>query len=126
MKRLLILFIGGALLSSSIRFYPAKVTKAYDGDTVTVIIDLGMGISITERVRLYGINAPELRGAERVDGLKSRDALRKLILNKEVRLETIKNDKKGKYGRLIGILYLGDLNVNKWMVKNNYAVEKYY
>ena len=126
MKRLLILFIGGVLLSSFARFYPATVTKAYDGDTITLTIDLGMGISMTERVRLYGINAPELRGSERVDGLKSRDALRKLILNKEVRLETLKNDKKGKYGRLIGIIYVGDINVNKWMVKNNYAVEKYY
>jgi micrococcal nuclease len=106
--------------------YPSKVDKVYDGDTITISVDLGMGITKIERIRMYGINAPEMRGSEKAAGTKSRDALRKLILGKEVRLETQKKDKRGKYGRLLGTIYLGDINVNKWMVDKGYAKYKKY
>ena len=128
MKRLplILLLILWIPLTSFFRSYPSEVTYIYDADTITLEISLGLGLTKTEKVRLYGIDAPELRGAERYEGLKSRDALRKLILHKEIRLETIKNDKRGKYGRLIGVIWLGDLNVNNWLVQNDYAEERYY
>ncbi len=79
--------------------YSAVITEVYDGDTVTADIDLGFGLWMRgQKLRLHGIDAPELRGAEREEGLKSRDFLRGLVLGKEVTLRTIK-DKRGKYGR---------------------------
>lgn len=127
MKRLAaILVILFFTLTSFFREYPSKVISVYDGDTITLEVNLGFDIIKTEKIRLYGINAPELRGAEREDGLKSRDALRKKILNKEVRLETLPKDKKGKYGRTIGTIWLGDENINNWMVQNDYAEYKKY
>lgn len=76
------------------------------------------------------INAPELRGNERTKGLKSRDFLRSLILDKEVFIETIK-DKKEKYGRYLGEIWLEDergkfINVNDVMVKNDFAKYQKY
>lgn len=128
MKKLLFISLTAIWLCSTsfIRSYPSEVTYCYDGDTVTLSIDCGLDISKVEKVRLYGIDAPELRGEERYEGLKSRDALRTKINGKTIRLETIKNDERGKYGRLLGIIWLGDENINDWMVSNGHAVYRDY
>ena len=105
--------------------YKAKVLKVYDGDTITVALDLGFGISMKTRVRLAGIDAPEIRGGEREEGLKTRDYLRALILHQNVIIETRK-DKKGKYGRYIGVVYHQDINVNELLVEKKLAEERNY
>jgi micrococcal nuclease len=105
--------------------YGATIVKVYDGDTVTAVVDLGFKIKMTIRVRLAGINAPEVRGASREEGLKTRDYLRGLILNKKVMIKTQK-DKKGKYGRYIGVLYINDKNINELLVENQLAEKKEY
>ena len=68
---------------------------------------------------------PEVRGESREEGLISRDRLREKILGKEIYLKTIK-DKKGKYGRYLGIVYLGEENINEWLIENNLAVKADY
>jgi micrococcal nuclease len=107
--------------------YKAKVVSVYDADTIRVHIDLGFGTEIRGlfgkgvAIRLYGINAPEIRGEEREQGIISRDKLRELILDKEITINTLK-DKTGKYGRYLGILYTEDgTNINDWLVLNGYA-----
>ena len=106
--------------------YNAKVIKIYDGDTITCDIDCGFGIILRKQtIRLYGINTPEIRGENRKAGIESRDKLREKILNKDILLKTIK-DKKGKYGRWLGIVYINNKNINEWLVENNLAVKKIY
>ena len=118
-------------MEKSLYHYKAKVTDAYDGDTITVTIDLGLKTFIIgEKIRLHRINAPEIRGKERTKGLKSRDFLRGLVLDKEVFIKTIK-DRKGKYGRYLGEIYLPDekgklTNVNDLLVENGFAVYHKY
>ena len=103
--------------------YRAFVRKVYDGDTVTVDIDLGFDVILKDqKIRLTKINAPEVRGEQRPEGLKSRDALRDKIGNKWIRIKTQK-DKKGKYGRWLGELWLDDECVNDWLLKEGYAKE---
>jgi micrococcal nuclease len=112
-------------------FYKARVTKVYDGDTCTVDIDLGLHIWTNgEKIRLYRINAPEIRGSERPEGLKSRDFLRSLILDKDIILQTIK-DTKGKYGRYLGEIWVQNetgeyFNVNDRLVEEGYAIYQKY
>ena len=115
------------MTAPNLYFYRATIRSMYDADTVRVDWDLGAGTTIqNEPLRLFGINAPELRGDEREQGLISRDALRaKIPPGTEVIIETIK-DKKGKYGRYLAEIYLDDLHVNKWLVDNGYAVYKEY
>lgn len=86
--------------------YRAIVTKIYDGDTITVDIDLGFGVWLKKQsIRLAKVEAAEIRGEERELGLKVRDTLREwLPLGSEVYLVTDK-DKSGKYGRWIGTIY---------------------
>jgi len=102
--------------------YRAFVRKVYDGDTVTVDIDLGFDVVLkNQKIRLVRINAPEVRGKERQEGLKSRDALRAKIGNKWIKIKTQK-DKKGKYGRWLGEIWLEDTNVNDWLLSEGLAI----
>jgi micrococcal nuclease len=79
--------------------YEALITNVVDGDTMDFIIDLGFGIAKKDRLRLYGCNTPEIRGEERLDGLRVKQAVEEMVLNKKVRLQTHKW--KGKYGRYV-------------------------
>lgn len=102
--------------------YKAHVTSVYDGDTITVDIDLGFSTFLkNQKIRMYGINAPEIRGADHDNGVSSRDALRSRILDKDIILNTIK-DEKEKYGRWLGKIEVDGENINNWMVVNHYAV----
>ena len=109
--------------------YRAVVISVYDGDTITVRIDLGFNVTKIEKLRLFGINAPEVRGDDRTLGLISRDMLRTLILNKDVIVKTYR-DKKGKYGRYLADIFIeqetGPMNVNDWLVKENLAISRVY
>lgn len=101
--------------------YRAIITDVYDGDTVTADIDLGFDIwRRNERLRLYGIDAPEVRGEEREDGLKVRDDLARRLKGKEVTICTIK-DRTGKYGRYLVRIFDGDNLINLWLEQTGRA-----
>lgn len=100
--------------------YKARCIHVYDGDTVTLDISLGFGVTMREKIRLLGINTPEVRGKEKLDGLISRDRLRELIDGKDVIIVTHK-DKGGKYGRLLATIYLDGVNINQQLVDEGLA-----
>lgn len=102
--------------------YKADIIAVYDGDTCTAIVDLGMRVSVEITIRLYGINTPELRGAQKLDGIKSRDYLRSLILMKSVIIKTYK-DKTEKYGRWLAEIFIDGVNINEKLVQEGYAVK---
>ena len=108
--------------------YKAKCVDCYDGDTCTLEINLGFKIKITKSVRLFGINTPELYKGDEISkkkGMEARDFIRTNILNKDVFLYTVK-DKTGKYGRLLGIIFIEEnnslININKLMLDTDRAV----
>ena len=84
--------------------YKAKIIDVYDGDTVTANVELGFNVSMEIKIRLYGIDTPEIRGEEKELGLKSKARLESLILDKTVIIKTYK-DKKEKYGRWLADIY---------------------
>jgi len=101
--------------------YRARVISIYDADTMTLEIDLGFHIKITEKVRLMGIDTPELRTKNKKEkklGYEARDYLRELILNKEVIINT---EKKGKFGRYLVDVYYDDININNELIRKGYA-----
>ncbi len=99
--------------------YNAKITSVYDGDTVTADVDLGMKVWVKGvKLRLYGIDTPELRGDEREAGIVSRDALRAKILHKEVVIHSLG---RGKYGRWLAVVWVDDDNVNLSMIAEGLA-----
>jgi len=101
--------------------YRAYVRKVYDGDTITADVDLGFDVILkAQKIRLTRINAPEVRGEKRSLGIKSRDALREKIGNKWIKIKTEK-DKKGKFGRWLGEIWLEDECINDWLLKEGLA-----
>jgi micrococcal nuclease len=104
--------------------YNATVLDVYDADTCTLVIDLGFKVYIKEKVRLSGIDTPEIRTKnlmEKRAALKARDFVRKMILEKTV---TISTRKEGKFGRYIADIFLDTgTHLNTLLVKRGYARE---
>ena len=99
-------------------YYIAEVVKVYDGDTCTCVVDLGFKTFKKVKVRLVGIDTPEVRTKdleEKARGLATRDWLRERILNKKVILHTAK---KGKFGRWLGTIW--SLEEDKPSFENSY------
>ncbi len=88
----------------------AVVTSVIDGDTIKV--QLGDGPAL---VRLANIDAPE--SIQSGGGAATR-ALHNRILGKDVSLHIVNRDRDR---RLVATVYLGDDNVNAWMVKQGHA-----
>lgn len=99
-------------------FNRAFVSEVYDGDTVTVNLNLGYNVRIFDiKIRLLDVYAPEIRTSdpeEKKMGLKVRDFLRELILEKDIYVMAAPNWKKGSWHRYLGTLYtLEGKNINE-------------
>ena len=106
--------------------YSAFVQKVYDGDTITVRVDLGFHTFRVERLRLARINAWEVRGTERPAGLLARDWLRSQILGKDVTVTT-EQDKQGKFGRYVAEVLMPDSgNLSDALVATGHAKYQNY
>lgn len=97
------------MTEKSLYRYRATVTAVYDGDTLTVDVDLGFHTSLRDcKVRLLGIDAPEIKGGDALSKGKARaarDWLASQCLGREVYLESTSLD---KYGRSLGRVYTLD------------------
>ena len=116
---------------SCYNFRVTEITKVLDGDTIDVIIDLGFDLSKKERVRVAGVDTPEKRtrnleekalGIDATNWLKEK--LEGAILGDDdliIRTELVGG--MGKYGRLLGWLYIGDcdISLNEQMIAEGYA-----
>ena len=108
-----------------------EIKRVLDGDTIDVIIDLGFDLAKTERVRIAGVDTPEKStsnleekalGIDATEWLK--DKLEGAIDGDDdlvIRTELVGG--VGKYGRLLGWLYIGDsdLSLNEQMITEGYA-----
>ena len=116
---------------SCYNFRVTKIKKVLDGDTIDVIIDLGFDLAKTERVRIAGVDTPEKRTRDLEEKALGLDATNWMKSKLE---ETIKGDEEliirtelvggvGKYGRLLGWLYVGDsdISLNEQMITEGYA-----
>ena len=82
-----------------LNIYAAKITSVYDGDTFTATIKLGFNCLIENaKIRLYGVDTPEVRGTEKEEGVKVRGIVSDLILDQDV---ILLYEGKGKYGRFL-------------------------
>lgn len=82
--------------------HPVAVLSVYDGDTFNARVNLWPGLQITTRVRLRGIDAPEIRArcpAERDKALAARDALRAMLDQGAAAIAEVGLDKYG--GRVL-------------------------
>lgn len=105
--------------------YKAQITDVYDGDTCTANIALGFYIHHIQKLRLLGINTPELKGITKLRGIAARDRLRELILGKTVYIQTQKDDAFGRWLANIYLSPVGEASVNDQLVAEGFAVPYY-
>jgi micrococcal nuclease len=79
--------------------YPAKLVRVVDGDTVVMTVDLGFSVSVEVEFRLFGINAPETKGATKAAGLAAKDHLIDLMSRGRCVITSVKPPRQDKYGR---------------------------
>ncbi len=111
--------------------YQAEVVANYDGDTITLLVDCGLGTYRRERFRLNRINTPELRGPERAKGLAARDYLQAMVpVGSKIQIQTIKDrqnrDKQEKFGRYLGEILTDRGNINDLLVHAGFAEYRSY
>ena len=116
---------------SCYNFRVISIDKVVDGDTIDVTIDLGFDLYKKERVRVAGVDTPEKRtrnleekalGLDATAWIKNKlegavDGVDDLIIRTEL------DGGVGKYGRLLGWLYIGDaiVSLNEKMIDEGYA-----
>ena len=118
---------------SCYNFRVTEIVKVLDGDTIDVIIDLGFDLYKKERVRIAGVDTPEKRTRDLEEKALGEDATNWLkeqldgaISGEDdlvIRTELV--GEMGKYGRLLGWLYIGDEteSINERMIQQGYAWE---
>jgi len=103
-----------------------KVTKVVDGDTIDVIMDMGFDIMYKSRVRLFGIDTPESRTRnldEKKRGLLAKKYLQEALkAGKKLSIKTYKDNETGKFGRILGDVFIDGKSINAQMVKDFMAV----
>ena len=116
---------------SCYNFRVTKINRVVDGDTIDVTIDLGFDLTKKERVRVAGVDTPEKRTRDKEEKALGIDATNWL---KEKLQTAVAGDDDliirtelvggvGKYGRLLGWLYIGDerVSINEEMIGEGYA-----
>lgn len=99
--------------------YNCKILKVVDGDTLDIELDLGFTVLIKERVRLIGIDAPEIFGKDAEPaGQLSAQFVRSWVEKRQALLgrfiyESVRYNSKDKYGRSLGTISWFDPLSNK-------------
>ena len=116
---------------SCYNFRVTEINRVLDGDTIDVTIDLGFDLYKKERVRIAGIDTPEKRTRdleEKALGIDATNYLKKKLEDtiagdEELTIRTELKGGMGKYGRLLGWLYIGEdtLSINEAMIDEGYA-----
>ena len=116
---------------SCYNFRVVEINRVVDGDTIDVTIDLGFDLFKKERVRVAGVDTPEKRtrnleekelGIDATEWLKAK--LEGAVAgDDDLIIRTELDGGFGKYGRLLGWLYIGDgeLSLNEQMITEGYA-----
>ena len=119
---------------SCYNFRVTEINRVLDGDTIDVTIDLGFDLYKKERVRIAGVDTPEKRTRdleEKALGIEATNWLKKKLEDTiagdgdELSIRTELVGGMGKYGRLLGWLYINEdtISLNEQMITEGYAWE---
>ena len=119
---------------SCYNFRVTEINRVLDGDTIDVTIDLGFDLFKKERVRVAGVDTPEKRTRnleEKALGIDATNWLKQKLEDTiagdgdELTVRTELVGGTGKYGRLLGWLYVGEdtVSLNEQMITEGYAWE---
>ena len=112
--------------------YRCKILRVVDGDTVDVDIDLGFGVwHHKERVRIYGLDAPESRTRDKIEkvfGKFAKQCVKDWLPTGSIQKLVTEKDKSGKYGRVLGKFKVFNKQEDRemfladWLIENGIGV----
>ena len=105
--------------------YNAKCTRVVDGDTIDAQIDLGFDVHKKIRIRMVGINTPESRTRdleEKKRGLAAKYRVKELLESQKNKF-ILHSQGVGKYGRCLGVIFLGESKLQDILLEEGHAVE---
>ena len=105
-----------------------KLVRVVDGDTCDAMIDLGFDVWVKNRIRFYGVDTWESRTRnldEKKKGLAAKAYVKDLLENSDDGKFSIISYGKGKYGRVLGELFVKghEKSVNQLLKENGHAYE---
>ena len=110
--------------------YSAKLLRVVDGDTADAMIDLGFNTWVKKRIRFMGVDTWECRTRdleEKKKGLAAKAFTKDLLENSDEGKFLIKSHGVGKYGRVLGELYVkGHVKSVNTLLKEHGHAYSYY
>ena len=108
--------------------YREKLDRVVDGDTVAALIDVGFDIWFKKRIRFKGVDTWESRTRnleEKALGLKAKARTKELLekVSSKSGYFRIKSYGLGKYGRVLGELFIMDANGKQWNINKTLITE---
>lgn len=105
--------------------YNARLIRVVDGDTADAAIDCGFNISVKKRIRFKSVDTWESRTRnleEKKLGLKAKAYTKEMLERNEGKF-TVKSHGVGKYGRLLGEIFIKgeDKSLNQLLIDNGHA-----
>lgn len=103
----------------------ATVERVVDGDTFVAVVDLGYDVMTRARIRLAGVDTPELKGGseeERAKAVEARDFVAGRILGRRVMIRAMKKD---SFGRYVSLVWYGEgrTNLSDELLRRGLAVK---
>ena len=108
--------------------YRAKLDRVVDGDTVDALIDVGFDIWFKKRIRFMGLDTWESRTRdleEKKLGKLAKERTRQLLedVSSKSGYFRVKSHGLGKYGRVLGEIFIMDKNGKQWNVNETLIAE---
>ena len=108
--------------------YRAKLDRVVDGDTVDALIDVGFDIWFKKRIRFMGLDTWESRTRdleEKKLGKLAKERTRQLLedISSKSGYFRVKSHGLGKYGRVLGEIFIMDKDGKQWNVNKTLIAE---
>ncbi len=108
--------------------YRAKLDRVVDGDTVDALIDVGFDIWFKKRIRFMGLDTWESRTRdleEKKLGKLAKERTRQLLedVSSKSGYFRLKSHGLGKYGRVLGELFIMDADGKQWNINKTLIAE---
>jgi len=108
--------------------YRGKLERVVDGDTIDALIDVGFDIWVKKRIRYKGIDTWESRTRnleEKAKGLEAKARNKELleVVSDKPGYFLLKSFGVGKYGRVLGEIYIRDAQGTEMMINNTLVSE---
>ena len=118
----------GRVVNMEKYIYRGKLERVVDGDTIDALIDVGFDVWVKKRIRYKGIDTWESRTRnleEKAKGLEAKARNKELleVVSDKPGYFLLKSYGVGKYGRVLGEIFIRDIDGNEMMINETLVTE---